>query len=335
MLAAHKVDEHRVDAFEADGAVFDDGGDSIGGKEGIGKAEHGQAATGRAVHQIEFCPQNGGQRAFAADQRASHVEATLGQQLIEVIAGDAAGNLREASANLVGVSIANLPHPRVNLPFPSATRDDCMQIFVAGCADGHACAVSELHIERTDVVGRESAHHAVRSAGIVADHAADGAARMRRGIGREGQVVHFRGFPHAIEDDAWLDDGRFALRVERQQAPHVLREVNDDRDIAALAGEAGSGATRQDSRAQFAAGGDGRLHIGFIARQHDAHRRLPVIGGVGGVQGTRSGIKADFSADGGAQFGFEFARRGKGFVRVFRVVQNVQRRVAHHNSLRR
>jgi len=48
------------------------------------------------------------------------------------------------------------------------------------------------------------------------------------------------GFAHPIEDDARLDDGYLLLRVEGNEAAHVLREVEDDGDIAALTGETGA-----------------------------------------------------------------------------------------------
>jgi len=39
-----------------------------------------------------------------------------------------------------------------------------------------------------------------------------------------------------IQDDAWLDPGEASLRVEFQNLVHVLREIQDDRDITTLSG---------------------------------------------------------------------------------------------------
>ena len=71
----------------------------VGGDEGIGKAEADEDAARRAVHQAQRCFEHGDAGAFAADQRARDVEAILRKQLVEVVAGDAAGNFREALAN--------------------------------------------------------------------------------------------------------------------------------------------------------------------------------------------------------------------------------------------
>ncbi len=49
-----------------------------------------------------------------------------------------------------------------------------------------------------DVVIRLAAHDGVDAAGVVADHAADGAAVVAGGIGGEGQVIFFGGVAEVI-----------------------------------------------------------------------------------------------------------------------------------------
>ena len=99
-LAQHEVDEQAVEAFEADGFVLQYGGNVVGGDEGVGKAETDENAAGWAWHQAH-CFENGDAGAFAADQGAGDVEAVLRQQLVEIVAGDAARNFGKARADQV------------------------------------------------------------------------------------------------------------------------------------------------------------------------------------------------------------------------------------------
>ena len=65
-------------------------GTSSAARNGVGKAEHDQAPERRALDEPERRLEHGDAGALAADQRARDVEAVLGQQLVEVVAGDAA-----------------------------------------------------------------------------------------------------------------------------------------------------------------------------------------------------------------------------------------------------
>ncbi len=74
-----------------------------------------------------------------------------------------------------------------------------------GGANGEAGDVVEEEVEGVDVVDGFAAHEGVDAAGVVADHAADGAAAVGGGIGGEGEGEFFCGVADAIEDDAGLD----------------------------------------------------------------------------------------------------------------------------------
>ncbi len=65
----------------------------VGGDEGIGKSEHDQAAMLRAVLERAMGLEHGDAGALRSHQGAGHVEPVLGQQFVEVIAGNTAGNL--------------------------------------------------------------------------------------------------------------------------------------------------------------------------------------------------------------------------------------------------
>ena len=70
----------------------------------VGVAEHHQGRVrGRHGHQLQLGAQHGDQRRLAADEQPGDVEAVLRQQGVQVVAGDAARDVREAGADLVGV----------------------------------------------------------------------------------------------------------------------------------------------------------------------------------------------------------------------------------------
>jgi hypothetical protein len=91
-----------------------------------------------------------------------------------------------------------------------------------------------------DIVDGFATHEGVRSAGVVADHPTKGAARVRGWVGREGEVMKLGSFAHAVEDDTGLDNGEARIGIEREDRPHVVGEIKDDSDVAALSGEAGA-----------------------------------------------------------------------------------------------
>ena len=72
-----------------------------------GKPMTTSARTGGLWHEPQPGLQHGDAGALGADQRAGDVEAVLGQQLVEIVAGDAARNFRIARADQVGVAARN------------------------------------------------------------------------------------------------------------------------------------------------------------------------------------------------------------------------------------
>src|SRR5262249_40608192 len=93
----------------------------------------------------------------------------------------------------------------------------------------------------------------------------------------------------------------------------VLRQVHDDGHVAALAGEAGAAAAREDRRAVRPAHLHGGLDIVRVAGNDDANRHLPVVGGVGGVERAAAGIETNFAANGAPKFIGEIGHRQTGF----------------------
>ena len=67
----------------------------IGGRKRVRVAETDERPVLRAVDQRSLRLEHDRAGAFGADERARHVEAVLGQQLVEVVAGDPARDVRE------------------------------------------------------------------------------------------------------------------------------------------------------------------------------------------------------------------------------------------------
>ena len=189
-----------------------------------------------------------------------------------------------------------------------------VQFGVGGGADGEAGAVVEEEIERDDVVDGLAAHESVDAAGVVADHAADGAAAVGGGIGGEGEVEFLCGFADAVEHDAGLDVDGLCLGIDGTHAVHVLGEVEDDGGVAALTGEAGSRSARERARRWRLADCYGGDDVGFVARNDDADGDVAVVGAVGGVEGFGGGIEADFAANFGAELLLELFSLGEGVI---------------------
>ena len=93
--------------------------------------------------------------------------------------------------------------------------------------------------------------------------------------------------------------------VHLQHAMHVLGPVDDNGDIATLAGQAGAASAREHGRAKLAAGGDGLYHIFFRFGNDDADGYLAVVRGVGGIHRLAAGVEADLALDVFAQLGFK------------------------------
>ena len=138
-------------------------------------------------------------------------------------------------------------------------------------------------------------HDGVDAAGVVADHAADGAAVVAGGIGGEGEVMFFGGVAEVVEDDAGLHAGDAAGGIDLENARHVLGEVEDDGDVAALSGEGGAAAAAEHGRIEFAAEGECGEDVVGVVRENYADGDLAVVRTVGRVEGAAAVVEANVS----------------------------------------
>ena len=98
------------------------------------------------------------------------LEAVFGEQVVEVVSGDAAGDVGELAADLIAVAVGEGLEAGVDFGAAAAFGDDAIEIFGAGCADVHAVAAVGEDLEGLDVVVGFSGHDRVHAAGVVADH---------------------------------------------------------------------------------------------------------------------------------------------------------------------
>ena len=90
---------------------------------------------------------------------------------------------------------------------------------------------------------------------------------------------------------------------------HVLGEIHHDGDVAALPGQAGAAAARENRRAVASRRGHRRHDVVDRPRDDDADRHLPVVGTVGGVECPAAGVEADLGRRGSPQVGLQGAGR--------------------------
>ena len=323
ILAAHEFNQQGVESFQTDRSVFQHARHRVRGQERIGKRKRRQHAKRRARGEIQGGRHNRGAGAFAPYQRAGHVKAVLGQQFVEVVARNAARNARKFFPDEVGITIAQAGESGIDLSHAPAAANERIELSGTSAPHRHARAVVEHDVERLYVVGHLAAQQAVHAATVVADHAAQGASRVRRGIGRIGEVVHLCGFAQAIENDARFNRGQPGFRIDRAQPVHVFRKIEDHGHVRALAGQARPRAARQHRGPGGAAGCQRRFHVRGIAGQNHSDRKLAIVRRIGRVHGAKAHVEMDFAAQGGLEPRFEFPMRRKTLV--------LQRRLAGEN----
>lgn len=153
-----------------------------------------------------------------------------------------------------------------------------------------------------DVVGGGAPGDRVGAAGVVADHAADGAAAVRGGVRAEGQPVRCGGGPQVVQDDARLDHGGTGAGVEFHDGPQMPGEVEDDAGAGGLPGDGRTAAARDDGHLVGPADGKRGGDVVGVARGDYTERDPAVVGGVHRRQGPRGGVERDLAPYGRAQF---------------------------------
>ena len=229
------------------------------------------------------------------------MKAIFRQQIIQVIAGDAARDVGKFLADETGVLIGNICQTAVDLATPSGFSADPSQIIGRSLPDFHAHAVVGDDFEFFDVVVGLSRHHRVDAAGIVSDHAPEGAAVVGCRVGCEGQMIFFGGVAEMIENDTGLDASDAAGGINLQDCCHVLGKIQHDGDVAALARQRCAAAPAKQGCAKFAADRNCGEHVICIVRKNNADRNLAIVRAIGRIKRAAAVVEADFAANARAQ----------------------------------
>src|SRR6185503_9156935 len=233
-LATRVVHEHIVHALEADRLMPQDLRYEIGAFEYIATANHNQQALGGTGYKPASDLESGHTGSLGTNQCPSNMEAILRKQVVQVIAGNAARDVRIFLTHELAVLIANATQPSVDLCLPPPRDDDAVEFSLAGLADLEPNSIVGKDFEFLDVLVRLPRHDRMHTAGVVADHPSQGATAVARGIGAESQVVLFGSRPQMVENDPGLDSGNPPLGIELENTCHVLGKIKHDRDVAAL-----------------------------------------------------------------------------------------------------
>ena len=266
----------------------------VGGIRDVRVPDHHQGPAARYLHQADLRLEHGDQRALAAHQRPGQVEALLREQIVEVVAGNPAGDLRIAGADLAEVAVPDLPQPPVQLGPAAARGQDLLVLLVAGGADPAAQPVVGQDLQPAHGVRHLAVGLGRGTARVVADHAADGAAHMGGRAGADHQPVARQRVVHLVQRRARLHHGRPGRRVGRFQPVAVLGPVDHHCLVAALPGQAGAAAAGQHRHVVLPAHRERGHRRVDVPGHHHPDRDLAVVGGVGGVRGAGAGVEPDF-----------------------------------------
>ena len=200
----HVLDEDFVDALEADRLAFSHFDDVIRRLEDAGIAEHEQDACGRTGHQADRGGEDGDERPFGAHEGAGDLRSSGIEQRREVVARDAAGNVREALPDRTFVAANEGGDRAEDLALTALEPLERLHLGPRGRSDRETRPVVGGDLQLLDVVGGAPGQHGMHAAGVVADHPAERAVGVGCRIGAERQVELLRAPAQVVEDDPRL-----------------------------------------------------------------------------------------------------------------------------------
>ncbi len=270
----------------------------VGRPEHVRVAEQQRASVLRARDEADGRVQHVRARSLRPDERAGDVEPVLGQELVEVVAGHAAGDVGIFGADPVGDPVSEIAELLIDLAAPPSGRDDPLELLVGRRAYREARPVVQHDVELEHVVARLARHQRMRAARVVPEHAAERAVLVGRRIGAVGEVELLGRVAELVADHAGLDHGAPALGVEVDDLVVVLRVVEHDRHVRGLAARRRAAPAREDRRLVIPADRDRCDHVLRALGDHDADRHRPVDREVVRVHRARARVEANLSGDG-------------------------------------
>ena len=303
--SAHLVDERPVEPLEGEQRVRRERRHGIGGREHVRVAQDDEPPDPGTRLEAERRLGHDPAGRLRPHERPRDVEPGLGQELVEVVPAHPAGDVGVALADERAVAGRDGPE-RVE------DRDGHEVAFARGHVrravnrvrrhrrrvrpDVDQLASVQRHPEPVHVVHGLARVDRVAPAGVVADHPAERAPGMRRGIRPEGEPVPLGLAAEVVEDDAGLDPRDPSLRVDLEDPRHVPAGVEHDRDVDGLPREARPRATREDGGVVLGADAEGCHDVRLVHREGDADRDVPVVRGVRRVRGPRAAVERHLAA---------------------------------------
>ncbi len=147
-------------------------------------------------------------------------------QAVEIVPADPSLDPRIDPLDLVAMGLRQRQHPPGEVGDRSRAGDAVR--IVAGRPEVEGGAVVEQRVEAEHVVAHLAVAQRAGAAGIVARHAADGAAARRRGLHGEEPAIGAQPRVEPFQHVARLDRDGAGLRVVGADAVEVARAVEDE-----------------------------------------------------------------------------------------------------------
>ena len=244
----------------------------------VGVPQDGEGPGRRVLDETHGRLEHHPERALGADQEPVEPAPVLGKQVLEGVARDLAPEAPELGAHRAEVLVDQGIHEVVS-PACRARR--------------HHRAIGEQDGEPLDVVDRAAVGERSRAAGVVADHPADRAARVGRGIGAEAEPSGDRLLLQHRVHDAGLDARGPRFGVEGEHPAEVATGVHDDAAPDGVAGDRGAGAAHRQRGAGLPRDRHRGDELVGVAWAYDDPGRDPVERGVTGVERAGKGGVVD------------------------------------------
>ena len=167
------------------------------------------------------------QRTLGAAQHAVEIEAAVRTtQVRQVIAGQAAVELRKLRTDEIGLLVGNAAGRAVNLADAPGLRTQCFQSRIIHRLADEALAAQQHVVQRQHVVARLAVGAAALAAGVGVDHAAQRRPVGGGQLGGKEEAVRAERGVELVLHHAGLGTHPAFLGVDLQNAVHVPRQVH-------------------------------------------------------------------------------------------------------------